>query len=538
MVLRGKNTSWFAITLPIILILVLVAFAWPLLWQILNGRAWLRVSEWKDQGGHPPFFRTTFYALATTLTQVSLGFIMAVILRRLQSHVLARSLSLLFVPALIGGIVISFIYKSLLWDSTFLRQRPPLLTWATMVAIQNWQYVPMFTYLFWLRLQSLPKDIKDFATVQHLTPLERLYYILWPHCRNLAAILALFALLHGYQEYAKFHLILAPGPETCVELISHWLTRQFRSYAQINPAVGISKTLSFGAIFLVLTLAIVAIVLLVVTKCGDLLIAAYSRFGRMSSLKNSAGVAHALAVLTIVVAVAPLFALFRWFSWREFVGLNILVTPLITTVVVALIVVSLTIVFGICIRIVLPDTLQRFDTRSLPVFICLLMLHAIPAIGLAFCAYHWLKYVDQHNDVIVFCCWIVGQCILALPYLAVFTLYINFTTTATEIRFLRVCQANTTEIAKVSFWGRLWPYYMLLFLFAFSLIWFEDTLNLVLSSRSIPSVADELRRLYEGRASNYPQAVSLVFISLIPVSIGIWIWDRLVSRSVCRRLMA
>src|SRR6185369_14734312 len=122
----------------------------------------------------------------------------------------------------------------------------------------------------------------------------------------------------------------------------------------------------------------------------------------------------------------------------------------------------LTILFGVTVRIMLPRHSEAFNARSLPMFYIVLLVHAIPGIGLAYCAFYWLSLSPRNLEPAMYLFWLISQSIIGFSLVGAFILYVHFDVSSNELFFSRVSRASLTETAWYSFIRRFWLSYVLL----------------------------------------------------------------------------
>jgi hypothetical protein len=86
-----------------------------------------------------------------------------------------------------------------------------------------------------------------------------------------------------------------------------------------------------------------------------------------------------------------------------------------------------------------------------------------------------------------------------------------------------------SDIVKYSFLKRFKKDYILTFLFAFTFIWNDVTLNNILSDK-VPSFADKMQRLFIGRATNDAQATLYALIAMIIALICLSLWRGVIKQ--------
>lgn len=522
--------------IPICFLLIIWLYSMPMTAQVFTTQFSPKLANWGGDGWGAPFFRTITFATVTSAISVTTAFFIAVLLRK-SSYLISRLYPIFIIPAFLGNVGVGFIFKLLLLQhgafAGLISSRAFFPTWAAMVGIQCWQYTPLFIYIFWLRLQLLPKNLQEFAVAANASALERTRDLYWPYCRNVASLLALLGIAEGLQETNKFQLILRASTGTNTELASQRISRYYDFYALVNPRFATDETLAYCAVFVLLSLFFVPIGIFFVIHTVRAFIATLNRLC-ISCRGKQVVRADALGVACLVAAILPSIALFPYLFHRDFVITEIFLRSCLFSLLALLAAMCVAILFSVTARLTWTKLLSGFTNRSLLFFIGLYLLELVPAIGLAFCGYTWLANIglDIRSSFSATSLWLIGQVILVFPLLASFIVVSHFRVSSEEILFQGVCRANLVEIFQYSFMDRFRKDYVLVSLFAFSLIWNEDVLNSILSgfSQNIPSMALELAQRVDGLSSSYLEATNLILVSLIPVVVGLVLWDWLSSR--------
>lgn len=226
-----------------------------------------------------PVFRTTvIYAIFGTILSILLGLAAALIVRdRFRGRQLFRGVLLVpYIAPIVAmaflwrmmfnaqfGIVNEFTSNVLGWVRTdFLSQRSldfnllgleiswPLAL-SMVILFEAWRYFP-FAFLFILaRLQALPEDLYEAASVDGAVPSQRFWYITLPQLRPVLATLFLLRFIWTFNKFEDIFLLNGgvAGTEVITVRIYDLLFGQF----QVGRAAAMALTLAlFLAILLVL----------------------------------------------------------------------------------------------------------------------------------------------------------------------------------------------------------------------------------------------------------------------------------------------
>ena len=532
---KKLNKNYFLEIIPIGMILIVIVFTFPLFVQIVSGSIYKNICI-SFQSWVLPLVRTLIFSLLTVILQIILGFYLAIRLHQIKGRI-RHLFGMFLIPALIGSVVVGFVFKLGIINndlvSNSIANRAFIPTWGLMLTLQIWQFVTLFAYLFWIRLSNINDNIMSFSYASHLNVSELIRDIYWPQCRDIASLLALFSVVECYSEYIKFHLILRASEGTGTELISHWLLRYYNFYSPIDPRNAINNTLSMGILFTLIGLLFALIFVYFLNR--------YSiKFFNMFAKPFSIGLTNKyscnlMSIFLIIISIFPFTSLAPYVFKSSFVEISGFLRSCFLTLVVVSIVMICTIIFGFITRIIWPKLLDSLNKSSLSLLGGLYLLHLVPPLCIALSGYYWIAFfnLDFRNEIYSILIWIFGQVILVFPILSIFILLNHFRLKNTELNFQFSSRTNLIEKFRFSFLNRFGLDYILIFLFGFSFVWSESTLNSIMSnlSRNLPSIAVELTQRIDGRGGSYFEAANLILVIFIPVIIGIIIWSNLLKRN-------
>jgi multiple sugar transport system permease protein len=93
------------------------------------------------------------------------------------------------------------------------------LALLTVIAFESWRYFP-FAFLFLLaRLQAVPKDLEEAATVDGATPTQRFRYVLLPQLTPVIALLCVLRFIMTFNKFDDVYLLTGGGAGTDVAAV-------------------------------------------------------------------------------------------------------------------------------------------------------------------------------------------------------------------------------------------------------------------------------------------------------------------------------
>jgi multiple sugar transport system permease protein len=187
---------------------------------------------------------TIAYTAGSTFLAVALGVVAALSLRRpFRGRGFVRAAML--IPYVAPVVAVTFVWKVLLnpefgivnswgralfgWDDPigFLSQArgeislfgldiPVPTALLTVIAFEGWRYFP-FVFLFVLaRLQAIPADIEEAATVDGATPSQRFRHIILPQLMPVIAVLVVLRTIWTFNEFDDIFLLTGGSAGTDV----------------------------------------------------------------------------------------------------------------------------------------------------------------------------------------------------------------------------------------------------------------------------------------------------------------------------------
>ncbi|GIF51706.1 carbohydrate ABC transporter membrane protein 1 (CUT1 family) [Asanoa ferruginea] len=288
---QRENRAGLAYLSPTFIV-VLVVVVVPILWTImlafqrirlinirragLFGEYTLRNFEYvfSSPGFWSSLWTTLVYTVGGTALSIIFGLIAALALRkRFPGRTLVRASVLL--PYVAPVVAVTFVWEIMLspqfgvandWGGRFLGWDRPIaflsqreyhvwgvdipLALFTVIAFEAWRYFP-FAFLFILaRLQAVPKDLEEAATVDGAAPTQLFRHILLP---QLGAVIALLSVLRFIMTFNKFDDVwLLTGGGAGTQVVSVRVYDFLTSRLDIGAAAAQGLVLAAGLVILLL----------------------------------------------------------------------------------------------------------------------------------------------------------------------------------------------------------------------------------------------------------------------------------------------
>lgn len=258
---RRENRAGLAFVAPTVLVVVVVVVL-PIAWTVLLAFRNARLVDIQGMGllgdwtlgnfagvlGSPGFWTslgtTLVYAVGGTAGSILLGLVAALALRRsFRGRGPLRAAMLL--PYVAPVVAVTFVWQVALspqygivgeWGRRFLGwERAPAflstrdqevsllgvefeipLALLTVIAFETWRYFP-FAFLFLLaRLQAVPTDLEEVATVDGATVSQRFRYVLLPQLMPVIALLSVLRFIMTFNKFDDVYLLTGGGAGTDV----------------------------------------------------------------------------------------------------------------------------------------------------------------------------------------------------------------------------------------------------------------------------------------------------------------------------------
>lgn len=175
--------------------------------------------------------------------------------------------TIFFMPNLIGGIVLGYIWQLII--NGVLSQFGVTLTldakygfWG-LVVLMNWQLIGYMMVIYIAGIQNIPKDLVEAAKVDGATPLQAMGYITMPMIRSSFTICLFLTLTNSFKLFDQNLALTAGAPAKQSEMLALNIYNTF--YGRIGwEGVGQAK----AVVFLVIVAAI-ALTQLTLTRKGE-----------------------------------------------------------------------------------------------------------------------------------------------------------------------------------------------------------------------------------------------------------------------------
>lgn len=519
---------------PKLATLALLLASWAYLTPMFTG---VRVRLWGELGTPvvvDPLARSLIVASVSSLASVLTGFALSIAMRNISVGTHGGTLmAILTLPVVVGDLVIGFAFKAITMDREVFQlvfaDRPQWAVLTAIIVMQVWQYGLLCGYLFWLRVVSIEQPVADFAKISGLTLIEWVRDVLWPRCRELAMVLLLITFFAAAHEYAKSWLVFKVSPGTRTSLTSHALWELYQQRLPVNPAfaqaTALQACLMVGGAILLCAIIIMG----VLYTSEHALVRGMNAKARCrerhcwegAPVEGSAWYATCWLVAAAAMTLVPLLSPPARFAFSLSIEWTSVIKAASGSAVAGAFALLVAFVFGVVARVSSPSGFARFTPLAVCVSMALLALRSIPPLAFILSGYHLFAYLHG-SRIGSMVSWLIGHALLALPLLGVFTIWLHTRVSQNELEFQEGAGVSIAGIANRSFVSRFPLDYAFLFLFAWSLVWNESTLNRVVSD-TVPTFVDLLSRQLSVRA-DFSRSTTLCLVSVLLGLAAISLW--------------
>lgn len=268
---KAISKYWPVFVLPT-LIAFIIGFIWPFIWGVyLSFQRFTTVSKTTFVGLqnyisvfsdstflHALGFTSIFTVVSTVLINVCAFAIAIVLTRGIKGTNLFRTV--FFMPNLIGGILLGYIWQILLNGILANLEKPLLALDATagfwgLIILMCWQQIGYMMIIYVAGLQSVPGDLIEAAKIDGATDRDILFKIKIPMVMPSITICTFLSVTNGFKLFDQNVALTGGEPSNMSEMLALNIYNTFygRSGAQWK-GIGQAKAVVFFLIVVVISL--------------------------------------------------------------------------------------------------------------------------------------------------------------------------------------------------------------------------------------------------------------------------------------------
>ena len=268
---KAIRRYWPVFVLPT-LIAFIIGFVWPFIWgaglsfckfTTVKNVQFVGLSNyamiWSDNTFTHAFWFTAAFTVVSTLLINVLAFAIALLLTR-GMHGTNAFRTIFFLPNLIGGIVLGYIWQILL-NGVLANLQKPLLAldakagFVGLVILMCWQQIGYMMIIYVAGLQSVPGDLIEAAKIDGASDREILFKIKLPMVMPSITICTFLTLTNSFKLFDQNVALTAGEPANASEMLALNIYNTFygRSGAQWK-GIGQAKAVVFFLFVVVISL--------------------------------------------------------------------------------------------------------------------------------------------------------------------------------------------------------------------------------------------------------------------------------------------
>ena len=267
---KAISKYWPVFVLPTLLAFI-IGFIWPFIWGIfLSFQRFTTVSKTTFVGIqnyisvfqdstflHAFGFTAAFTVISTVLINVCAFAIAIVLTRGIKGTNIFRTVY--FMPNLIGGILLGYIWQILL-NGVLANLQKPLLAldakagFVGLVILMCWQQIGYMMIIYIAGLQALPTDVLEAAAVDGANGRQTMFRIIIPLMMPSITVCSFLTVTNGFKLYDQNLALTNGAPSNMSEGLALNITRTF--YGRMGwEGVGQAK-----AVLVFILVAVIALI--------------------------------------------------------------------------------------------------------------------------------------------------------------------------------------------------------------------------------------------------------------------------------------
>ena len=264
--------KWFPVFVLPTLAAFIVGFIWPFIQALylsfcsfitVDNAKWVGISNYAKALADESFlysfgYSAKFVIVATILINV-IAFLLALALtREIKGTNVFRTV--FFMPNLIGGIVLGYIWNILI-NGVLSKLAQPLLQLNTdagfwgIIILLCWQQIGYMMIIYIAGLQNVPPDLLEAASIDGATPMQQLIKIKIPMVMSSITICLFLTLTNAFKLFDQNLALTGGEPNHMTELLALNIYNTF--YTRSGPqwkGIGQAKAVIFAVVVVVIAL--------------------------------------------------------------------------------------------------------------------------------------------------------------------------------------------------------------------------------------------------------------------------------------------
>lgn len=268
--------------IPIVVLLVVFMFYPIVKSAVMSFTNWSGLTDdWKWVGFNnyiriftdmPEYWRAmkvnVIYAIIATAVQLTLGFIMAVMVINMKPRWQNFYKVALYLPVIIPAAAVSVMWRYIYTPeygliNQFLRAvgleslcrawtADPSTALGAVIVTNTWRYAGFTMVLYYVAMLDIPKDVLESAQIDGANRWHLIRYFYLPLTRGTTEVNLILTITGCLRAFDIFYLLTAGGPGTSTKVVSMWIMETaFQSY-KYGRALAMSIVLFLVVVFTML----------------------------------------------------------------------------------------------------------------------------------------------------------------------------------------------------------------------------------------------------------------------------------------------
>ena len=269
--MRQHLSKYFPLFLLPTLIAFIIGFIWPFIWGLYLSFFKFKTLKFAEFTGFRnyilafsdkdfvySFFFTAVFAIVVVVIINAVAFLLANLLTsKIKGSTIFRTI--FFMPNLIGGIVLAYVWKEILNDVIFLLYDSALMLnpnygfWG-LVILLSWQQIGYMMIIYIAGLQNVPNDYIEAAKIDGASTIQILRKITIPSIMPQITICLFLSLTNAFKLFDQNLALTNGAPNKSTEMLALNIYNAFYSNVT-NLGVGQAKAVIFFILVVSLSLA-------------------------------------------------------------------------------------------------------------------------------------------------------------------------------------------------------------------------------------------------------------------------------------------
>mgnify|MGYP002626826373 CR=1 FL=1 len=195
---------------------------------------------------HSFWFTALFTVVSTALINIIAFAIALALTNKIKGSNLFRTV--FFMPNLIGGIVLGYIWQILLNCVLSLLEKPLLALNATygflgLTILMCWQQIGYMMIIYIAGLQNIPDAVLEAAKIDGASAIETFIKITVPLMSPTIFFVLLITTISSFQVFDLIYLMTQGGPDNTTNILVYWLYKNAFEFFNIGKASAIAYVL-------------------------------------------------------------------------------------------------------------------------------------------------------------------------------------------------------------------------------------------------------------------------------------------------------